>query len=66
MNTNREIIVFSVMELRIIRNCVLLNMQKKQERLKILYSESDDAVEITNDLMLHQNILDKINDREDV
>jgi len=58
--------MFSVMELRIIRNCVHLSMERKQERLKILDSESDDAVEITNDLMLHQNILDKINDREDV
>ena len=64
--------MFSVMELRVIRNSVHLNMQKKQEKLKILDSdsdsdsESDDAVETTNDLMLYQNILDKINDREDI
>jgi len=70
MNTSKEALMFSVMELRVIRNSVHLNMQKKQEKLKILDSDSDsdsdDGVETTNDLMLYQNILDKINDREDI
>ena len=33
---------------------------------KLLDPESDTAVEASNDLMLYQNILEKINDREDV
>lgn len=36
------------------------------KRKNILDPESDDAVEITNDLMIYQNIIEKINDREDV
>ncbi len=58
--------MFSVIELRLIRHSILNTMENMKERLKILDSESDDAVEITNDLMIHQNILDKIADREDV
>jgi len=58
--------MFSVIELRLIRHSILNTMENMKERLKVLDSESDDAVEITNDLMIHQNILDKIADREDV
>jgi hypothetical protein len=41
-------------------------MKKLQERRNILDPESDDAVEATNDLMIYQNILEKIKEREDV
>jgi hypothetical protein len=58
--------MFSVMELRLIRHAVSRTMDNLQARLKILSQESDDAVEITNDLMLYQIILDKINERKDV
>ncbi|WP_281246206.1 hypothetical protein [Rheinheimera pacifica] len=36
------------------------------KRKAILDPESDDVVEIANDLMMYQNVLEKINDREDV
>lgn len=58
--------MFSVIELRIIRHSILNTMVNMKERLRILDPESDDAVEITNDLMIHQNILKKIDDRDDV
>ena len=58
--------MFSVMELRLIRASVKNTMQELIERKGILDPESDDSVEITNDLMVYQNILEKINDREDV
>ncbi len=58
--------MFSVMELRLIRTSVKNTMQDLIERKDILDPESDDSVEITNDLMIYQNILEKINDREDV
>lgn len=41
-------------------------MDKLFQRKNILDPESDDAVEIAHDLMIYQNIIDKINDREDV
>jgi hypothetical protein len=58
--------MFSVMELRLIRVSVKRNMEELLKRKAILDPESDDAVEITNDLMIYQNIIEKINDREDV
>jgi hypothetical protein len=41
-------------------------MDEMIKRKGILDPESGDAVEITNDLMIYQNIIEKINDREDV
>ena len=35
-------------------------------KLNIIDPESDDSIEITNDLMIYQNIIEKINEREDV
>jgi len=58
--------MFSVMELRIISSSIQDKMLKLQEKLKILDVESDEAVEATNDLMIYQNILEKISNREDV
>ena len=51
--------MFSVMELRLIRASVKNTMQELIERKGILDPESDDSVEITNDLMVYQNILEK-------
>ncbi|WDD97885.1 hypothetical protein [Thalassomonas actiniarum] len=58
--------MFSVMELRVIRTSVKKTMEELIKRKGILDPESDDAVEITNDLMMYQNIIEKINDREEV
>jgi hypothetical protein len=58
--------MFSAMELRLIRVSVKKNIEDLLKRKAILDPESDDAVEITNDLMIYQNIIEKINDREDV
>ncbi len=54
------------MELRLIRASTKKTMDDLLKRKNILDPESDDAVEITNDLMIYQNIIDKINDRKDV
>lgn len=54
------------MELRLIRSSVKKTMDDLIKRKNILDPESDDAVEIINDLMIFQNIVEKINDREDV
>lgn len=58
--------MFSVMELRLIRSSVQKTMESLKKRLAILDPESDDSVEITNDLMMYKNIIEKISDREDV
>ena len=58
--------MFSVIELRLIRYSVKKTMENLKDRMKILDPESDDAVEIKNDLMIYRNILEKINEREDV
>ena len=58
--------MFSVMELRLIKSSVKKTMDDLIKRKSILDQESTDAVEITNDLMMYQNIIEKINDREDV
>ena len=59
-------IMFSVMELRLIRSSIKKTMDDLIKRKSILDPESDDAVEITNDLMICQNVIEKRNDREDV
>lgn len=58
--------MFSVLELRLIRTAVTKTIDDLVKRKKILGPESDEAVEIVNDLLLYQNIIEKINDREDV
>jgi len=58
--------MFSTMELRLIRNSVNKTMDNLQKRLEILDPESDDAVEISNDLMLYNSIIEKISDSPEV
>ena len=58
--------MFSVIELRLIRNAIHEAMKKSQDQRTTLDPESDDAVEATNDLMIYQNIVEKIDEREDV
>lgn len=58
--------MFSVMELRLIRASVKKTMEDLIKRKSILDPESDDSIEITNDLMMYQNIVEKISDRKDV
>jgi hypothetical protein len=65
-DTKRQTTMFSAMELRLIRVSVKKNMEDLLKRKAILDPESDDAVEIINDLMICQNIIEKISDRKDV
>lgn len=58
--------MFSVMELRLIRYSVKKTMDDLIKRKAILDPESDDSIEITNDLMGYQSILDTINDEDRV
>lgn len=58
--------MFSVMELRLIRTSVKKTMEEVIKRKSNLDPESDEAIEVTNDLMICQNIVEKINDREEV
>ncbi len=58
--------MFSVIELRLIRNAIHEAMKKSQDKRTKLDPESDDVVEATNDLMIYQNIVEKIDEREDV
>jgi len=58
--------MFSVIELRLIRASVKKTMDDLIKRKNILDPESDDSVEATNDLMILQNIIEKISEREDV
>jgi hypothetical protein len=58
--------MFNVMELRLIRHAVYSSMENLKKRLEIVDCESDEAVEATNDLMIYQNVIDEINEREDV
>jgi len=58
--------MFSVIELRLIRHSVYKSMENVKKKLNILDPESDEAVEATNDLMIYQNIIEKVNERGDV
>lgn len=58
--------MFSVMELRLIRHSVQASIEALLQRRATADPESDEAIEITNDLMIYQNILDKISDRPEV
>ena len=55
-----ELIRGSLIELRIIRRAILKSMDHDMKKLKLLAPDSDDAVEISNDLMHCKNITDKI------
>lgn len=58
--------MFSVMELRVIRSSVYRSIEEMKNKLSHLDPESDESVEITNDLVIYQNIIEKIGEREDV
>jgi hypothetical protein len=58
--------MFSTMELRLIRYSVKQTMDNLQKRLAILDPESDDSVEISNDLMMLDGIIEKINEKDEV
>lgn len=60
--------MFSIMELRLIRHAVHEAMKKLQDQRATLDPdpESDEAYEAPNDLMIYQNIVEKIDEREDV
>ncbi|MBU1311328.1 MAG: hypothetical protein KKE30_17540 [Gammaproteobacteria bacterium] len=58
--------MFSVMELRLIRTSVKKIMADMLKRKASLDPESDDAIEIANDLVMYQHVLEKINERQDV
>jgi len=65
-STERHRTMFSVMELRLIRHSVHKNMENLKKRVQVLDPESDEVVEVVNDLKIYQIILDKINERKDV
>ncbi|WP_444894692.1 hypothetical protein ACJJIW_11705 [Microbulbifer sp. JMSA004] len=58
--------MFGIQELRLIRYSVKQTMENMKKRKSILDPESDDAVEISNDLALYSIILEKISDNPDV
>ena len=66
INQNRKYSMFSTMELRLIRHSIHKTMEDNQKKLKILDPESDDAIGLSNDLMLYKIIIDKINENQDV
>ena len=58
--------MFSVAELRIIRHVVGAAMEHLRVEATTVDAESDRAVELSNDLMIYRNILEKIAERGDV
>lgn len=58
--------MFSVMELRLIRHAVAKELELSEKKLKILDPDSDDSIEIGNDIPLLKSIIEKISDRKDV
>ncbi len=58
--------MFGTQELRLIRYSVKKTMNDLRKRQAILDPESDDAIDIANDLTLYEIILDKIKDKPEV
>ena len=58
--------MFSDMELRLIRYAVNQTMEQLKDKRGTVDPESDDAVEIINDLMLYRIIIEKINEKKEV
>lgn len=58
--------MFGTQELRLIRYAVKQTMDDLKKRQRILDPESDDAVEIANDLTLYAIILEKIEENPEV
>jgi len=58
--------MFGTQELRLIRYSVKQTMKELKKRQNILDPDSDDAIEIINDLSLYSIILEKIADNPEV
>lgn len=58
--------MFSIMELRLIRYSISKEITQDKKKLKILDPDSDDSMEIGNDLMILRNILEKISENSDI
>jgi hypothetical protein len=58
--------MFSNTELRLIRYAVSQTMDQLKDKRGTVDPESDDAVEIINDLMLYRIIIEKINENKEV
>lgn len=58
--------MFGTQELRLIRYSIKQTMKELKKRQSILDPDSDDAIEIINDLTLYSIILEKIADNPEV
>ncbi len=58
--------MFGTQELRLIRYSVKKTIESLRKRQAILDPDSDDAIEIANDLTLYEIILEKIKDKPEV
>ena len=58
--------MFSVMELRLIRHAVNKELQLCEKKIKILDPDSDESIELGNDIPILRTIIDKISERQDV
>jgi len=52
--------MFTIMELRLIRHSISKEITQNKRKLNILNPDSDDSIEIANDLMILKNIVAKI------
>lgn len=58
--------MFGTQELRLIRYSVKQTIESMRKKQSILDPDSDDAIDIANDLTLYQIILEKIADNPEV
>lgn len=58
--------MFSIIELRLIRHAISKEVDQCEKKLNILDPDSDDSIEIGNDLMILRTILEKISENKDV
>ena len=58
--------MFSEIELRLICHAVLKELSLSEKKIKILDPDSDDSIELCNDLVLLRIIVEKINESEKI
>lgn len=58
-------VIFSANELRLIRDSIDQTARHLNKRITMLYPESEDAIEVRNDLLLCHTILQKLKEHED-
>lgn len=58
--------MFSIFELRLIRHAIEKEIEISEKKLKILDPDSDDSIEIGNDLMSLRMIIEKITENKEV